>query len=244
MPLAAALKEWEARNPGHPVAKEKEIRLYGGLMFGGTGKPEDGNKDKTRKLINKIVRARRARAAPCARARAPAPLHPRATRRSSHPPTPLAAQDASTATLKACERLALSTNLIDRMSSLAGMENLKILSLSRNVLKKSEKLDEVGGTLEELWLSYNSISSLDGLAPCTALRVLYIGNNKISDWAEVDKLAALPNLKDVLLQGNPIYDAAPDPATARCMFIKRCPNVDKLDNILILASERERAKTL
>ncbi len=56
MPLAAALKEWEARN-GRPAAEEKEIRLYGGLMFGGTGKPEDGNKDKTRKLINKLVRA-------------------------------------------------------------------------------------------------------------------------------------------------------------------------------------------
>ena len=56
MPLAAALKEWEARNPGRPVAEEKEIRLYGGLMFGGSGKPEDGNKDKTRKLINKLVR--------------------------------------------------------------------------------------------------------------------------------------------------------------------------------------------
>lgn len=64
MPLAAALKEWEARNPGHPVAEKKEIRLYGGLMFGGTGKPEDGNKDKTRKLINKIVRGVRGARAP------------------------------------------------------------------------------------------------------------------------------------------------------------------------------------
>ena len=102
----------------------------------------------------------------------------------------------------------------------------------------------MGGTLEELWLSYNLIASLDGLQACSALQVLYIGNNKISDWAEVDKLATLPALKDVLLQGNPIYDSAPDPATARCMVIKRCPNIDKLDNILILSSERERAKTL
>jgi dynein light chain 1 len=147
-------------------------------------------------------------------------------------------------TLKACERLALSTNLIDRMVSLAGMENLKILSLSRNMLKKIEKLEDVGGTMEELWLSYNLITSLDGLAPCTALRVLYIGNNKISDWGELDKLSTLPSLKDVLLQGNPIYDSAPDPATARLMAIKRLPNVDKLDNQLISGSEREKAAAL
>ena len=188
---------------------------------------------------------RAARALPLARARA----RPRPFTRAPHAaplthPPPLAAQDASTATLKACERLALSTNLIERMSSLAGMENLKILSLSRNVLKKIEKLDEVGGTLEELWLSYNAISSLDGLAPCTALRVLYIGNNKISDWAEVDKLAAMPNLKDVMLQSNPIYDSAPDAATARCMVIRRAPNIEKLDNILISPLERERAKAM
>ena len=55
MPMAAALKEWETRN-GRPAAEEKEIRLYGGLMFGGSGNPADGNKDKTRKLINKLVR--------------------------------------------------------------------------------------------------------------------------------------------------------------------------------------------
>jgi dynein light chain 1 len=130
------------------------------------------------------------------------------------------------------------------MASLAGMESLKILSLSRNLLKKIEKLEDVGGTLEELWLSYNLISSLDGLSACTALQVLYVGNNKISDWAELDKLAALPALKDVLLQGNPIFDSAPDYATARCMAIKRIPQIDKLDNVLVSGSERERAKTL
>jgi hypothetical protein len=35
-----------------------------------------------------------------------------------------------------CRRLALSTNNIDRMISLAGMSKLKILSLGRNLIKK------------------------------------------------------------------------------------------------------------
>lgn len=69
-----------------------------------------------------------------------------------------------------------------------------------------EKLDDVAGTLEELWVSYNQISTLDGLSGLTNLTTLYISNNLIKSWAELDKLAALPNLKDVLFVGNPIYD--------------------------------------
>ena len=130
------------------------------------------------------------------------------------------------------------------MASLAGMEKLQILSLSRNLLKRIEKLEDVGGTLQELWLSYNLISSLDGLAPCVALTTLYLSNNKIADWAELDKLASLPSLQDLLLAGNPIYDNAPDHATARLMAIKRVPQITKLDNVVISPGEREKAKSL
>jgi Leucine-rich repeat (LRR) protein len=45
-------------------------------------------------------------------------------------------------------QLSLSTNQIDRMFPLANMGKLKILSLSRNLIKKIEKLEEVAGTLE------------------------------------------------------------------------------------------------
>ena len=43
------------------------------------------------------------------------------------------------------------------------MDNLKILSLGRNLIKKIENLDAVAETLEELWLSYNLIASLVSL---------------------------------------------------------------------------------
>lgn len=62
-------------------------------------------------------------------------------------------------TLKKCEKLSLSTNMIDKMTSLPGMTELKILSLGRNNLKKIEKLEDVAGTLEQLWLSYNNVST-------------------------------------------------------------------------------------
>ncbi len=87
-------------------------------------------------------------------------------------------------------RLSLSTNMIEKMFPLTGMNNLKILSLARNRLKRLEKLEDVAETLEQLWVSYNEISSLDGLQGLNKLQVLYISNNSIKDWSELDKLVS------------------------------------------------------
>jgi len=43
--------------------------------------------------------------------------------------------DASLGTLKACKHLRLSTNAIDKISNLNGLDNLEILSLGRNAIK-------------------------------------------------------------------------------------------------------------
>ena len=40
------------------------------------------------------------------------------------------------------------------------MAALKTLSLARNVIRKIEGLEPVGGTLEQLWLSYNQLERL------------------------------------------------------------------------------------
>ncbi len=37
-------------------------------------------------------------------------------------------------------------------------------------------------------MSYNQINSLDGLAMCSNLTTLYISNNQIKAWNELDKL--------------------------------------------------------
>jgi dynein light chain 1 len=55
-------------------------------------------------------------------------------------------------------------------------------------LLQIEKLEDVAGTLEELWLSYNQITSLDGLSGLSQLTTLYISNNLIKGWNELDKL--------------------------------------------------------
>lgn len=49
---------------------------------------------------------------------------------------PIAKMDSALNSLVACERLALSTNTIDRIIALSGLSKLKILSVGRNAIKK------------------------------------------------------------------------------------------------------------
>lgn len=107
---------------------------------------------------------------------------------------------------EARRHLALSTNNIEKISSLTGMENLRILSLGRNCIKKIENLEGVADTLEQLWISYNQIEKLVGIDKLTNLKVLYLANNKVKDWSEIDRLSTLDKLEDLLLRACPIYD--------------------------------------
>lgn len=56
--------------------------------------------------------------------------------------------------------LSLSTNSIDRISGLYGLSKLQILSLGRNLLRSLAGVEVVAGSLEELWVSYNSLDKL------------------------------------------------------------------------------------
>merc|ERR1711865_790966 len=95
---------------------------------------------------------------------------------------PIAKLDAAAlASLKACEHLALSSNAIEKMVNLSGMESLKILSLGRNKIKKLEQLDAISDRLEQLWISYNLLTNLAGIEQCSKLKALLAGNCNISD---------------------------------------------------------------
>lgn len=120
-------------------------------------------------------------------------------------PNPLDRMDDTLNQFENCTKLSLSTNAIDRMIALPRLKQLKILSLGRNNIKRITGLEDVAGTLEELWISYNSIDRLDGVQPCQKLHTLLISNNKIKNWDEVGRCANLAELKSILLVGNPIY---------------------------------------
>lgn len=75
------------------------------------------------------------------------------------------------------------------------MSKLKVLSVGRNNLKKIEKLEDVASTLEQLWLSYNQISSLEGISCCKKLTTLYMSNNAIKSFSELDHLVSLIDIQ-------------------------------------------------
>lgn len=157
---------------------------------------------------------------------------------------PISKMDASALnTLSNCEWLSLSTNSIDKMVRL-DLPNLKILSLARNRIKKIDGLQALGGTLEQLWLSYNECRDLDGVLCCPKLKTLYLAHNNIKEWGEVEKLKHLSALEDILLVGNPIYsdESISDISDIRTKIIQCIPHIQKIDGILVTPLEVEKAQ--
>ena len=160
---------------------------------------------------------------------------------------PMDKMDESLNQFEACIKLSLSTNAIERMIALPKLKSLKILSLGRNNIKRIMALEEIGLTLEELWLSYNSIEKLDGLQPCIKLHTFFLSNNKIRSWDEVGKLSQLPEIKTVLFVGNPIYG---DKSTENYkennapLVYKRIPQVESIDGKPVGAAVRAAAEAL
>ena len=152
--------------------------------------------------------------------------------------------DDSLNQLESCEKLSLSTNQIERIINLPKLKNLKILSLGRNNIKRIVGLEEIGQSLEQLWLSYNQIEKLEGLNPCIKLHTLYMSNNRIKSWDEVAKLAKLPEIKSLLLIGNPIYGGEVDWDINAPKVIKRVPNLESVDAKIVSASIRKAADEL
>lgn len=59
----------------------------------------------------------------------------------------------------------------------------------------------MGDTLEELWISYNLIEKLKGIGVLKKLKVLYMSNNLVKEWAEFNKLQEMLNLEDLVFVG-------------------------------------------
>ena len=82
-----------------------------------------------------------------------------------------------------------------------------------------------------------------GIEKLTNLKTLYLSNNRLKEWAEIERLSALDHLSDLLLIGNPIYnDFKENVADYRIEVIKRLPQLKKLDGIPVDVDEREAAE--
>ncbi|XP_048507628.1 dynein axonemal light chain 1-like isoform X3 [Athalia rosae] len=113
---------------------------------------------------------------------------------------PIDRMDNSLGALVMVEKLSLSTNMIDKISGINALKNLKILSLGRNYIKTFSGLETVGDHLEELWISYNMIEKIKGVNVLKALKDLLFVNNPICENMDVETWRAqvtrrLPALK-------------------------------------------------
>ena len=114
--------------------------------------------------------------------------------------------------------------------------------MSRNQISKITGLDEIGGNLEQLWLSYNEIDSLSGLAACKALQKFFIGHNMIKDWAEVERLKENESLTTVVLKGNEIYEKAQGDVNGRYSVLKRVPHLTMIDGMMVKEEDRLKSE--
>lgn len=101
----------------------------------------------------------------------------------------------------------------------------------------------VADTLEELWLSYNLIEKLKGIQVLKKLKVLYLSNNLIKDWAEFNRLQEVPTLESLVFVGNPIVENIGDDTAWRTECVKRLPFLKKLDGETIVTEVEEMQKT-
>ncbi|CAB3242589.1 unnamed protein product [Arctia plantaginis] len=149
---------------------------------------------------------------------------------------PIEKMDNSLACLTNCEKLSLSTNMIEKVAGLNSLKKIRVLSLGRNYIKSFSGMECLGDTLEELWISYNLLEKLKGINVLKNLKVLYMSNNLVKEWSEFNKLQELPHLEDLLFVGNPLYDACELDAW-RSEAARRLPNLKKLDGETVLRED-------
>ncbi|XP_043477874.1 dynein axonemal light chain 1-like [Leptopilina heterotoma] len=149
---------------------------------------------------------------------------------------PIEKMDNSLAILSNCEKISLSTNMIEKIAGISSLKNLKILSLGRNLIKGLTGIEALGETLEELWISYNLIEKMKGIQGMRNLRILYMSNNLVREWNEFSKMSELPNLRELLFVGNPLCDGG-EADGWKMEVARRLPNLEKLDGEPIIRSE-------
>ncbi|KAL6263241.1 hypothetical protein P5V15_006042 [Pogonomyrmex californicus] len=149
---------------------------------------------------------------------------------------PIEKMDNALASLVNCEKLSLSTNMIEKIAGIGTLKNLRSLSLGRNLIKSFAGLEPLGDTLEELWISYNCIEKMKGIQAMRNLQILYMSNNLVREWNEFARLQELANLRDLVFVGNPLYESL-EVEQWRLEVARRLTSLEKLDGDPIIRTE-------
>ncbi|XP_012812100.1 uncharacterized protein LOC394652 isoform X1 [Xenopus tropicalis] len=174
--------------------------------------------------------------------------NPAMDRRLSNPPVPGAPVDFSFKCINSVEDVLLEEPRLG-VRPLKRCENGKLLSqalrLNNNTLtdlkgfgETAEKLLSDPPQLRWIDLSFNDLSTIDSVLPkYRNLSVLNLHSNSIRQLSQVDKLAALPNLKSLTLHGNPIEGER----GYRCYILSVLPQLKTLDFSAVTKQDRVTA---
>ncbi|GFQ76967.1 tubulin-specific chaperone E [Trichonephila clavata] len=128
---------------------------------------------------------------------------------------------------------------------------LKLLSLDNNPLKSWSEINKLGRltNLEELHLDNTSLESIEfpdvsstektNLFP--NLKILFIKNNKLRKWHDISELNKLKNLKNLMVNNNPIVQSV-NQETSRQLIIAKIQGLEMLNRTQIDRSERRGAE--
>ncbi|KAF8993722.1 hypothetical protein BDQ17DRAFT_1368038 [Cyathus striatus] len=109
--------------------------------------------------------------------------------------------------LTSLTHLDLSSNLLVSIpSGLAALHNLISLNLSDNMIDSVLGIYQNLGQVLYLNLSHNRLESICGLERLYALERVDLRSNLIEDSAEVGRLATLPNISEIWVEGNPFVE--------------------------------------
>ncbi|EDW80394.1 uncharacterized protein Dwil_GK18740 [Drosophila willistoni] len=139
--------------------------------------------------------------------------------------------------------LFLQNNLVTTIENLKYCPELDTLNLSSNHIRKIENIGcEILPVLNTLNISSNYLKdseSLSGLVECKTLAVLDLSNNRIDDILVVKIFEQMPNLKVLVLQGNPVVSRIPQ---YRKTLILACKELTYLDSRPVFPRDRACAE--
>ncbi|KAJ6593828.1 hypothetical protein B0H19DRAFT_1092180 [Mycena capillaripes] len=109
--------------------------------------------------------------------------------------------------LTSLTHLDLSSNLLVSVPpNLAALYNLVSLNLSDNMIDSVLGIYQHLGQVLYVNLSHNRLESLCGLERLPALERIDLRNNLVDESAEVGRLAMLPNISEIWIDGNPFVE--------------------------------------
>ncbi|KAF7321319.1 Leucine rich repeat domain protein [Mycena kentingensis (nom. inval.)] len=124
--------------------------------------------------------------------------------------------------LSSLTHLDLSSNLLVSVPpNLSALYNLVSLNLSDNMIDSVLGIYQQLGQVLYINLSHNRLESLCGLERLPALERVDLRSNLVDESAEVGRLATLPNITEVWIEGNPFVEIEEDYRVACFNYFSR-----------------------